>query len=33
MQRELELVTGGFEDLHIPFGRLRSERPTRRRSA
>jgi hypothetical protein len=33
MLRELELVTGGFEDLRIPFGRLRSERPTRRRSA
>jgi serine/threonine protein kinase len=31
--RELELVTGGFEDLRVPFGRLRSDRPTRRRSA
>jgi serine/threonine protein kinase len=33
MLRELELVTGGFEDLRVPFGRLRAERPTRRRSA
>lgn len=33
MLLELELVTGGFEDLRIPFGRLRSEPPTRRRSA
>jgi Protein kinase domain len=33
MLRELELVTGGFEDLRVPFGRLRLERPTGRRSA
>jgi hypothetical protein len=33
MLRELEPVTGGFEDLRIPFGRLRWERPTGRRSA
>jgi serine/threonine protein kinase len=33
MLRELELVTGGFEDLRIPFGRLRWERPTGRQSA
>jgi serine/threonine protein kinase len=33
MLRELELVTGGLEGLRIPFGRLRPERPTRRRSA
>jgi serine/threonine protein kinase len=34
MLRELELVTRGFENLPIPFGRLRrSEQPTGRRSA